>query len=499
MSSSESETAKKCCVSYVNGHYLVTNNISGTEQKILLVCGYGRSHPRLIPDEISAICFHYFNVDYLHDARVNMIDLGFDKILQSTLVHKDTMYKTLMEDWSSETGIPMEHLAVYYYTERNNGTMRPNEHIVVDLEEKFEGDGDWTDYQIKNHLVPTNPTLETIKSIYQRIGNIIDGKRSFMLLDERRITTVQSPSYWSFFRPLLVALKYFDILEQKMYFVDWLRVKTTTIHEVAKHIETHLIPANKSTGGKLHSLYDLVMKMTEFEAMFGNENQSKFAFFEEEAAVRSQGRRPLFKVRQRRGSESIGCESLVDLNGNIFVFQINPYHPYFYSLKGNNQTNRVNQQRKLPICFQNRKREFEKKYEGYWYNAAHIFLHSLFNMINIDMRIREGTSWKVAANARPHHQWTVDERTTFGIIRKRLGLYYGVKPEHIEIWIPDGSGGGQWNFGSNGRGKWDQRIGVLIQQQPEWRHHCLLLFEIVAYDVRDFEMILQVGVRNIID
>lgn len=485
MSTSEAEDVKKCWLSYVNGHELLANNSSGTDRKKLLVRGFGRSHHRLVPDEIYALCFGYFNDDHI-DARANIIDMGFRTILRHKMVYKDWRYKSLLEEWSSETGIPTNHLAVYHYTERPDGTMRPNHHIVVDLEEEFKGDGEWTYYQIKNHLIPTNPTLETIESIHNRIGNLV--KRSFVLLDERRITTVQSPSYWCHFRPQLVALRYFDILEQKTYFVDWLRVKTTTIGEVAKYIESQLIPNNKCIGGPLYSLYDLHKKMTEFEEKYGDQKQPKFQFFEEETAIKGHDEAD-FKVLRREYDGTIGYDSL---DGGIFVFQLNPFHPYFHSL----ESDRIDDQQRgeLPIYFERRKFEFERYDDSFWYYAADQFIESLINMTKIDIRPREGANAIILGHLTsgdwlnfPHHEWMVDERTTFGMIRKRLGSHYEIKSEHIEIWIPQRAGRDPWDFGFRGRGGWNQSISELVYQRAQRRDECPLRFEIVAYNVRDFD------------
>ena len=505
MSSTEAEDVKTCCFSYVNSHDLLTNNSSGTDRKKLLVRGFGRSHHRLVPDEIYALCFEYFNDDHIN-ARANIIDMGFRTILRHKMVYKDWRYKSLLDEWSSETGIPTNHLAVYHYTERPDGTMRPNNHIVVDLEEEFKDDGEWSNYQIKNHLIPTNPTLDSIDSIHNRIGNLV--KRSFMLLDERRITTVQSPSYWCHFRPQLVTLKYFDILEQKTYFVDWLRLRTTTIEEVAKYIENQLIPNNKCIGGPLYSLLDLQKKMTEFEEKYGNQEQPKFQFFEEETAIKGHDEAD-FKVRRREYDGTIGYDSL---DGGIFVFQLNPFHPYFQSLESERIDDQ--QRRELPIYFERRKFEFEKYDDAFWYYTADQFIKSLVNMTKITIRIREGTSWDAfrgmtftalilghftsayllnfaqtpLLNAdTSHHEWIVDENTTFGMIRKRLGSQYRIKPEHIEIWIPQRAGRDPWDFGSRGRGQWDHPISELVNRRAQWRDECPLRFEIVAYNVRDFD------------
>ena len=217
---------------------------------------------------------------------VNVLGMGVKSLFCRRRVYKDTMYKSLLEEWSKETAIPEEHLTVYHFTQGKNGTMKANRLIQVDLREEFKGDGDWTDDEIKRHLVRTSPTKKRFGSIYDRIGNIMEKKRSFVLLDDRKITTLQGPKSENNARTILVALKYFDILAQKMYFVDWLRIKTTSITfaDISKYVESELIPDTMANGGCLQSLYDLNVKMSEFEAKSNGDEQPKYQFYEEEAS-----------------------------------------------------------------------------------------------------------------------------------------------------------------------------------------------------------------------
>merc|ERR1711990_1203730 len=101
------------------------------------------------------------------------------------------------------------------------------------------------------------------------------GKRSFVLLDERRIKTLVGPEAEEGSRTILAALKYFDILEQKLYFVDWLRVDTEynlSFGDIEDYIKSELIPNTMAGGGCLQSLCDR------------NGKKLRFQFFEESAA-----------------------------------------------------------------------------------------------------------------------------------------------------------------------------------------------------------------------
>ena len=509
MSSLEDETSKKCWFSYVNGHDLLTNNSTGLSQRKLLVRGFCRGHKSFIPVAIYGLCFKWYHIadDRLDAVRVNTIDMEFKSILQHKLVYKDTMYQKMLMEWSGETGIPLHYLTVYNYTERRNKTIRPNRQIVVDLGEVFKGDGKWTPHQVEHHLIETKETMNRITSMHHRIGNVVRQKTSFLLLDERRITTLMGPQSECFERMALVALKYFDFLEQKMYFVDWLRITVTTsttfghiAKYVAKHLESNLIPSNKSNGGRLHSLFELNLKLNEFEAKSDCDKVPKFCFYEEEAALSNKDNQsdPLVKIK------SFNIENLVDFvfNGDIIVFQINPFHPFF-ALKP-----------AFVIEIRRKKRAFHQK-GMHWYCAADEFIRSQAHLTDIEIKIREETRWRrqwakalmrqymstsdktvegTAADLeirkkmiRSSHQWRIDSRTTFGMIRRRLGSYYNIKPEHFEIWIPQRSSTDQWNYGCSGRGQWNKPLSDLLKQRREWRQHCPLKFEIVAYNVKDFD------------
>ena len=486
------ENEKKCDIYYMKGHDILAQNVESKQDE-------------------SAIMAE-------QNEKINVLDMGLRSLLTHKSVYRDTMYKELLLDWSKETLIPMEHLVVYNFTERNNQTMRTNAQIKVDVKEAFKGDGDWTDDEIKRHLVRTNPTMKRISSIYHRIGNIMEKKRSFILLDDRKITTLEGPKSENNARTILVALKYFDILAQKMYFVDWLRIKTTSITfaDISKYIESKLIPGTMANGGCLQSLYDLNMKMSEFEAKSNDDGKPKYQFYEEVAALMSASQSSV-KIESFNSDVTVASHFH---EGDIFVFQINPFHPYFSTLNPSKIANLSGiiiddreQQSQLSMHFRCYKQEFKER-GMFWHCAVDEFIKSQAQMIDIQIKVREKVGWDhqwsralihqctkhQEANeakesdetlhkkiSRSIHKWKVDKRTTFGMIRKRLGTYYDIEPEHIEIWLPQKTGKDKWDYGSKGRGKWDEPLSDLIKHRSEWRKLCPLKFEIQTYNVKDFD------------
>eukprot|EP01083_Nonionella_stella_P307627 1082050_1 len=93
------------------------------------------------------------------------------------------------------------------------------------------------------------------------------------------------------------------------------------------------------------------------------------------------------------------------------------------------------------------------------------------------------------------HRWNLNESTTFGEIRTNLGNYYNINPLNIEIWVPTltkNCDALAWDFGSKGRGFWDETIDdmykgpILYSNGQKW---LFLKFEIVAYNVKVFDQI----------
>ena len=354
--SNVTEDRKKCDIYYFNGHDLLIQNANKLRN--------GSSEKQY----------------------VNVLDMGSRSLLRTKRVYKDMMYRELLEGWSKETTIPMKHLAVYHFAERTNKTMRPHVRIEVDLKERFKGDGNWTDDQINRHLVETKQSLKRIKSIHHRIGTVFAKRRSFTVLDNRKITTLDGPTAGSDAKSILVALKYFDILSQKMYFVNWLRSETmsSTFGDIAKHIESELIPNTMDNGGCLQSLYELNSKM----------NSNQFLFYEEEATLSNaeSDEDSLVEVYRRDIDDVISG----DYNdGDIFVFQLNPFHSYFVTLKLallNEDDKKQNDQR-LPQYLQDCKSEFEAT-GSFWYHEVDEFIRSQVNTVNIEIKIREDSGWE---------------------------------------------------------------------------------------------------------
>ena len=318
----------------------------------------------------------------------------------------------------------------------------------------------------------------------------------FMLLDGRRITTLEGPKAEQNARFILAPLKYFDILEQKMYFVDWLSVKTTSITfaDISKYVESKLIPNRMAKGGCLQSLHDLNVKMSEFEAKSNGDKQPKYQFNEERIS----------NLKEYASTVLISCApyDVVDNgfhDGDIYVFRINPFHPYFSSLDpaeisiGTPTIDDDQQHQTLPLYWQCKAQEFEEK-GMYWYFDFVSFMRALARMIDFEITMRPRSEWqrqhessetKSAKKDTPFkHKWTTDKTTTLGMVRKRLGSYYGIKPEYIEVWYYQ-------EKVSYERVKWNTTISNLTQDCQNWERFATFYFDIVAYNVKDREHSLE--------
>ncbi len=133
----------------------------------------------------------------------------------------------------------------------------------------------------------------------------------------------------------------------------------------------------------------------------------------------------------------------------------------------------------LSLKIKSIKNKFE---EGgiYWYDNVVEFLKSQLNMTWIELKVRENTDWETRWTHalalqyknnnnmdfnenineeigkklfKSNHEWFVEKKITFGMIRKKLGYYYNINPNHIEIWLPQDTYAG-WDYGSTGRGQW---------------------------------------------
>merc|ERR1712129_209350 len=90
-------------------------------------------------------------------------------------------------------------------------------------------------------------------------------------------------------------------------------------------------------------------------------------------------------------------------HGDIFVFQLNPLHSYFASIKPtkieniqqivNNQTDDENYN-KLPLSFKVEIHKKENEEGKFWYYRFDEFIVGQMRMTNVDIKVRENTGWK---------------------------------------------------------------------------------------------------------
>ena len=138
------------------------------------------------------------------------------------------------------------------------------------------------------------------------------------------------------------------------------------------------------------------------------------------------------------------------------------------------------------------------------------------SLTTIDIKVRENTGWKDKWSkalklqyknsdefkrsgqdtidqdkrkkiTKPRHKFQVEKKSTYGMIRRKLGSYYNINPEHIEIWVPTGTRQPKWDYGSKGRGSWNKKIEQLIDSRTEWKQLCPMKFELQTYNVQDFD------------
>ena len=337
------ENDKKCKVSYVNGHDLIFED--------------ERSDERVI----------------------NVLDMGMNTPLNTKSVYKDTMMRELYAEWSIETGIPCEHLMIWNYTERKNKTLRPNRQIKFDLNEECKTDpnGEYTEDQIKRHLIETKPRTKMIKSIYQRIGDVLENKRKFMLLDTRNVKIFHSLDQIDCKNKMvLVALKYFATFEQKSYFIDWIMFQTESITfgQIADYVQNELIPKTKCKRAHFQQLHQYIEQMKKIK------NEELFCILEEEAVLtnKSNSKGPVCKIIERKHSEVVDDDFC---NGDIFVFQLNPFHSYF------------------DCCFKSdgwrqEKMKLHRSNGFFWHSLFAKFMHAQTTMTRIEINEREDTGWE---------------------------------------------------------------------------------------------------------
>eukprot|EP01083_Nonionella_stella_P142144 439162_1 len=469
----------------------------------------------------------YMNAnDIMNDSNVNVLDCGMRELLQTKHVYKDTFFKELVESWSTECHIPMEHLLVWNYTERKNKTLRTNRQIKLDINEECKAHASMASYTedaIKRHLIPTHPKQKKVESMYDRIGNIMEQKRMFMLLDNRRMDCIGKGK-----KRLLIAFKYFDFLTQKLYFAHWLFVRPEeelTFGDIAQYIEDTWI---KKEDNRVW-----MQQLNEHTQQMKDKKEERFLFYEEEAVLKNENTRDkhVCKVSQYKyANKTVDNDgSQIFWDGDIFVFQLNPYHTYFDD-KYKNQTaltaedmmNYKTTDDKLSIKMQMLKYEYESR-GVFWYPVCNDFIEGQLNLVKIEVNVRENTGWKQQWSkalllqyknnlnseeawnnthketrkkiVKSKHKWRMERRTTFGMIRRKLGAYYAINPHHIEIWLPQPSGSDvKWDYGWKGRGKWNAELDGIVGGRPEWKLLCPLKFEIQTYNVKDFDQMTKYDV-----
>ena len=118
-------------------------------------------------------------------------------------------------------------------------------------------------------------------------------------------------------KPTLICLKYWDISTQTIYFAKWIYIydKETKINDLANYVENKLLKNdNKYYFDKLTKY---LKKMKSFD--ISEERQDHFIFYEECDSAKGH-------IFQLSYDKQIKDEFR---DGDIFVYQINPYHEYF--------------------------------------------------------------------------------------------------------------------------------------------------------------------------
>eukprot|EP01083_Nonionella_stella_P148502 470172_1 len=134
----------------------------------------------------------------------------------------------------------------------------------------------YTEDAIKRHLIPTHPKQKKVESMYDRIGVIMEKKRMFMLLDDRRMDCIGKGK-----KRLLIAFKYFDFLTQKLYFAHWLFVRPEeelTVGDIVQYIEDTWIKKEDNRVW-MQQLNEHTQQMKD------DDKEERFLFYEEEAVL----------------------------------------------------------------------------------------------------------------------------------------------------------------------------------------------------------------------
>eukprot|EP01083_Nonionella_stella_P135242 411402_1 len=257
---------------------------------------------------------------------INVIDIGFETHLVQTRTFKDESLLHVFQNMSETTHIPLQYLSIFSYTVRNNGTTRPNRRICLDFNEDIHEmndnvNGFITEEMKISHTIPTTPNLriKNITSIHEFIGNVKPKYRKFLLLDRREIDVVDEDNGSN---PILICLKFFDIVTQTLYFTHWVYVYDhgTTVRDLAVFIECKLL-CDESSDVCRYYFKECVKYMKRMKKMERNMNvkENHLMLFEE----CDSGQGHIFHLAY---DKQIYDEFR---DGDIFVFQLNPYHVYF--------------------------------------------------------------------------------------------------------------------------------------------------------------------------
>ena len=142
----------------------------------------------------------------------------------------------------------------------------------------------------------------------------------FILLDDRRIATIPKTASNHVdtmeSKRILIALKYFDVFTQKIYFMDWVYIVTdvTTSTDITNYMEQDM---EKKDPFWFQQCKSSLRQMRKYEKYMENKHDL-FVFYEE--------------VRKQEILPIVSNEPLMDRDyyyGDIFIFQLNPYHNYF--------------------------------------------------------------------------------------------------------------------------------------------------------------------------
>ena len=259
---------------------------------------------------------------------VNVTDLGYRSLLTQHRLFKDYTFKIFFKKLSDKYNIPLAHASIWHYACRKNGTYRHTRAIQLDFNEPAPNNPhDYPPEVQLTHTIPTAPGHNRVKSVHQRIGDQrgpavkhdVLGKRAFFMLDERQIETVPSDDDDN--PRLLIALKYFDVFTQKLYFVDWLFCvnNVATVEDIASYVQTKVLQKDIACLKQCKQYCDRIATSKSQTIR----QRNPFKFYEEDCANDND-------IHSLHFDTTIGGDGSTGFFcGDIFVFQMNLDHPYF--------------------------------------------------------------------------------------------------------------------------------------------------------------------------